>query len=78
MTACYCTGACLIPPYICPRTKFYEPPLPSPTGWVCPVCGRGISPYIDKCDCQLSDGLRYSFSITCNTPYGKSEDESED
>jgi hypothetical protein len=26
-------------------------------GWVCPVCGRGISPFITKCPCKGCDNL---------------------
>jgi len=26
-------------------------------GWICPVCGRGLSPYINYCDCKKEDDL---------------------
>ena len=24
-------------------------------GWVCPVCGRGVAPWVDYCPCQGSE-----------------------
>jgi DNA-directed RNA polymerase subunit RPC12/RpoP len=24
-------------------------------GWVCPVCGRGVAPWVDVCPCQGSE-----------------------
>lgn len=38
---------------ISPTTPY---PIPEPsiqpvTGWICPVCGAGVSPYKSKCDC---------------------------
>ena len=30
-------------------------------GWVCPVCGRGLSPYTAVCPCQNQKG----WEITC-------------
>lgn len=24
----------------------------APKGWVCPVCGGGVSPYLQKCPCK--------------------------
>ena len=40
-------------------------PNPAPTGglmgWICPVCGRGLSPYTDSCPCVVN------WEITCGT-----------
>ena len=30
-------------------------------GWICPVCGRGLSPYTDSCPCVVN------WEITCRT-----------
>lgn len=32
------------------------------SGWICPVCGRGLSPYISVCPCK--NGLK-GWEITC-------------
>lgn len=29
-----------------------------PVGWVCPICGRGVSPYTQVCDCTPSYTIR--------------------
>lgn len=31
-------------------------------GWVCPVCGRGLSPFVMVCPCKSE---AYSWRITC-------------
>jgi predicted amidophosphoribosyltransferase len=42
-------------------------------GWICPVCGRGLSPYTSSCPCMgvpnypvtyTVDGSKISFSVT--------------
>ena len=38
------------------RTQNCDMPLPQgfskQEGWICPVCGRGVAPWIDVCPCQ--------------------------
>ncbi len=31
------------------------------TGWICPVCGRGLSPFTSVCPCRNGKG----WEITC-------------
>ena len=26
-------------------------------GWICPVCGRGVAPWVDCCPCQKDVGI---------------------
>lgn len=34
-----------------------QPPPQAAYGWICPVCGRGNSPFVTVCDCKpLADG----------------------
>lgn len=36
----------------CDRDKLFPAPSPGgPVGWICPVCGRGNSPYSTFCSC---------------------------
>lgn len=37
--------------------------VPAMQGWVCPVCGRGLSPYTSVCPCKDFKG----WDITCRT-----------
>lgn len=43
-------------------------PMGGLMGWICPVCGRGLSPYTDSCPCTVK------WEITCGTgtavPFG--------
>lgn len=32
-------------------------------GWICPVCGRGVAPWVDFCPCQ--EGKNSTTWITC-------------
>lgn len=34
-------------------------------GWICPVCGKGVSPYTSYCNCKINE---YSISISNSTP----------
>jgi len=38
-----------------------EQRIPQMRGWVCPVCGRGLSPYTSVCPCNNGKG----WEITC-------------
>ena len=44
-------------------TPLEEQPKPQMTGWVCPVCGRGLSPFTSVCPCNAGKGWK----ITCQT-----------
>lgn len=63
----------------CPKCSFvvndliYRPsncdmPLPDgfgkQTGWICPVCGRGVSPFVDYCPCQADWKITYGTGTT--------------
>ena len=28
-------------------------------GWICPVCGRGLAPWVDYCPCQIDRNITY-------------------
>lgn len=28
-------------------------------GWICPVCGRGVAPWVDYCPCQIDRNITY-------------------
>ena len=28
-------------------------------GWICPVCGRGVAPWVDCCPCQINRNITY-------------------
>lgn len=28
-------------------------------GWICPVCGRGVAPWVDYCPCQINRNVTY-------------------
>ncbi len=32
--------------------KCYQTFIAQPIGWICPVCGAGLSPFALKCDCK--------------------------
>lgn len=36
---------------------------PKMVGWICPVCGRGLSPFTSVCPCNAGKG----WEITCRT-----------
>ena len=39
----------------------YVEPAPKMTGWICPTCGRGLSPFIAVCPCKNDN----RWQITC-------------
>lgn len=45
-------------------------------GWICPVCGRGIAPWVDYCPCKI-DGNIIWVATTAQTSY-KAQNKIED
>lgn len=47
------------------KTRLEQLPSAQPMqiGWICPVCGRGLSPLTMVCPCQNGKG----WEITCKT-----------
>lgn len=47
----------------CPKEIQIPEPEPAPAGglvgWICPVCGRGLSPYTDSCPCVVNWEITY-------------------
>lgn len=45
------------------RPHNYDVPMPQgfqQQGWICPVCGRGVSPWVDYCPCAVKgDQITY-------------------
>ncbi len=37
-------------------------------GWVCPLCGRALSPWTSVCHCRSADILTLPYRITCKLP----------
>ena len=35
-------------------------------GWICPVCGRGVAPWVDYCPCQSDWKITYGTSTNIN------------
>lgn len=29
-------------------------------GWICPVCGRGVAPWVDVCPCQINKNITWA------------------
>ena len=43
-------------------------------GWICPVCGRGVAPWVDYCPCQGSEiKITYGTSTGVDKPDGWEE-----
>ena len=45
-------------------------------GWICPVCGRGIAPWVDYCPCQINKNITW-VATTGQTNY-KAQNKIED
>lgn len=41
------------PHSICEDHKPQRLPQIALTGWVCPVCGKGLSPFVSECSCSF-------------------------
>ena len=45
------------------RPEVYEIPIPQgfgeQSGWICPVCGRGLAPWVSVCPCNDK------YEVTC-------------
>jgi predicted RNA-binding Zn-ribbon protein involved in translation (DUF1610 family) len=66
--------------YYCPKCSFaindlvYRPSacdLPlhqgfGEQGWICPVCGRGLAPWVDYCPCQSDWKITYGTGASVN------------
>lgn len=35
-------------------------------GWICPVCGRGVAPWMERCPCQGNWEITYGTAISLN------------
>jgi len=49
------------------KNKFYN------YGWICPVCGRGNSPFTPTCPCktwELTCGPQWKYTYSTNTGTG--------
>ena len=48
------------------RSSNCEIPMPQgfgeQNGWICPVCGRGLAPWVDYCPCQSNFKITYETS----------------
>lgn len=40
-------------------------------GWICPVCGRGVAPWVNACPCQSEWKITYGTSTYVNNDIKK-------
>ena len=45
-------------------------------GWICPVCGRGVAPWVDYCPCKIDGNITW-VATTAQTNY-KAQNKIED
>ena len=36
-------------------------------GWICPVCGRGVAPWVDYCPCQINRDVTFATGTGTST-----------
>ena len=36
-------------------------------GWICPVCGRGVAPWVDYCPCQINRNITWATGTSTGT-----------
>ena len=36
-------------------------------GWICPVCGRGVAPWVDYCPCQIDKNITWATGTDTGT-----------
>jgi hypothetical protein len=36
-------------------------------GWICPVCGRGMAPWVDYCPCQINRNITWASGTGTST-----------
>ena len=36
-------------------------------GWICPVCGRGVAPWVDYCPCQIDRNITWATGTGTST-----------
>lgn len=74
--------------YHCPSCSFavndlvYRPsewkPFPQDfgkqEGWICPVCGRGVAPWVDYCPCQSDWKITYGTGTAGNVDLSECQD----
>lgn len=53
------------------RTSKYDIPIPQgfgeQKGWICPVCGRGVAPWVNYCPCQINRDVTFATGTGTST-----------